>query len=344
MKQEDQNKAAEPNEVVEDVPADDATGELPELGDALAEEGAAECDEESGFSFLSSADELEGIDFGFSGASLVGSFQAGGDEGFDDDALGDDTTVLPSFEDDDDVTSVLDEGNDATTVLSDEEATSVLEEPAKREPQKKLPIPVIAGIAAVVLVVVIAVVFFGCSKEEEKAAVGYSVAYVDQDGNAVQDEEVLVGKDGEEIALTAPEPEGFELQSVEAPSDDMVSEDGTAVTLALSSGASNKVTFHYAKVVSYKVRYLNKDNKKDVSKEKTYEGKLAGDKVKAKASKVKGYTLVGDKEKTLKLTADSSKNVITFYYEKYVKPSSGGSSGGGGYSYTPSFSSSAVEI
>lgn len=330
------------------------------------------------YSFLDTGDELDGFDFGTSISHVEAIFSAGPAEIGDLDGVceGDETMALPDAQEDDDETSVLCDDDEATSVLDEEDGiTTVLAEqvdetgvstlkdedcaPGSAKPSRLL----IGGIVVVAVLVIAIAVFFllGRGSGEEPttgpSAVGYSISYVDQDGKNIVDNDIPVGRDGEEVSVTVPDMEGYKLVLTDIPAGAHMSDDDTEVIFTLSAGETNQVVFHYAKKVTCKVKYLNKDNGKSLKKAKTYKA-LAGDKVKLEAPKIKGYDLKSDKKESLTLKADSKKNVIIFYYSKYAgtAPSSsfddegsgssykdsGSSHSGGSSAPSPSFSSDAI--
>lgn len=71
--------------------------------------------------------------------------------------------------------------------------------------------------------------------------------------------------------------------------------------------------------LSYTVNYYWNGTTEKVTESKTIGGKMFGEKVTESPVGVEGYTPVSTDHKTITIDADSTKNVITFYYYKNVK-------------------------
>ena len=121
--------------------------------------------------------------------------------------------------------------------------------------------------------------------------------------------------------------------------DGYVLDSDKKVKLTISEDdAKNVAAFRYRKLVSYEVRYRNKNSDSDVSPSKTVDEVAMGTEVTETAPDIAGYTLQSEREQTITLKRSSKKNVIEFLYEPIPVPvdtggnssySGGGSSGGG---------------
>ena len=93
----------------------------------------------------------------------------------------------------------------------------------------------------------------------------------------------------------------------------------TTKTLKISADeTANVINFYYTKRtdLSYTVNYYLENTTKEVATSKTVDGRTFEEEVTENAKDVAGYTKVAPTTKTIKISADESKNVINFYYKK----------------------------
>lgn len=322
------------SELFDDTP----TGELVYEQKASAEDATPKT--EQSFSFLESADELAGIDFGAATESLKAAFSAKAPTSLEEDFKGDETTVLQAENNADEATTVLgDTDDEAFAAAEDNDLTRVapVQNPndtgavtdvdsGEKPPRQPASHPIAAAAVAALIAIIVATLAInlpGKKAQDEPDTgvnkVAYNIVCVDQDGKELKDVKEFAGDESEAVTVSAPSVKGYKLTRTKGPKGSDVSKDKSEVSFALTQGMANQVTFRYTKKVTYKIKYLVKSSGKSIKKT-TNKTALAGDKIKVKAPAIKGYDRLSGKQKTLILKTDPKKNVVTFYYKKHVKP------------------------
>ncbi len=142
---------------------------------------------------------------------------------------------------------------------------------------------------------------------EKRTDLSYTVKYLEKETNKVlAPAKVVENKTfGDKITETAIEIDGYNKI---AP---------TSVEVEITTG-KNEITFYYEKRtdLSYIVNYYLEGTTSKVATSKTENGKTFEEEVTENAIDIAGYTKVEPTTKTIKISADESKNVINFYYTK----------------------------
>ena len=142
---------------------------------------------------------------------------------------------------------------------------------------------------------------------EKRTDLSYTVNYLEKGtNNVLKDAKVVENQTfGDKITETAIEIDGYNKV---AP---------TSGEVEITTG-TNEITFYYEKRtdLSYTVNYYLEGTTTKVATSKTVNGKTFEEEVTENAIDVAGYTKVEPTTKTIKISADESKNVINFYYTK----------------------------
>ena len=141
----------------------------------------------------------------------------------------------------------------------------------------------------------------------KRTDLSYTVKYLEKETNNVLEDAKVVENQtfGDKITETAIEIDGYNKV---AP---------TSGEVEITTG-TNEITFYYEKRtdLSYIVNYYLEGTTSKVATSKTENGKTFEEEVTENAIDIAGYTKVEPTTKTIKISADESKNVINFYYTK----------------------------
>ena len=139
----------------------------------------------------------------------------------------------------------------------------------------------------------------------DKTLAEYRVEYLDAvDGSQVADDKLVEAAEVGSTVTEAPiDVDGYKPASEQE-----------ATLVIAQADSENVIAFQYHKLVSYKVRYLDKGTGSKVSDPKTVKGNLEGAKITESAPEVSGYTLQSEAEQSIELTRNPKDNVIVFYY------------------------------
>lgn len=147
------------------------------------------------------------------------------------------------------------------------------------------------------------------------------IKYIDEETNsAIKDEDIVGGQTpGDKVSVTLPSIEGYLPVAAQVNGADS-SIDNNVVTATIGENGA-EVTFYYKKRtdLSYTVKYLERipgADAKEIALPKMESGKKFGEKITEEPIEIPGFKADAAYKGEITITADSSKNVINFYYTR----------------------------